>query len=304
MDYDFQSSVAFSPNLADQLNHKVSRLSPLLYVFCYYSPRSYREDVSASVNFWTAVINTQALFNDCFPQKRDSLITTFFPTDDLYNQYRNFKEFINWLRGMYCHNNSIIDGEDFWKRNRRKYCQNKGLKIIQDQNLSDDDFDVFDSFPMDFTLADKVMGKEEDWLQATKIVCILADCICKMIENSLTDMISTKDSDTVKVLLNGIYSWTIKQYMRISEYFRIVAQECIVFESMCSQVVEALSKWTSLDSRNTLVSVAKEMVENSSFESNTILYPKELLDQIIRKCNIIEINNIDQTSYAIEIEKK
>ncbi len=304
MDYDFQSSVAFSPNLADQLNHKVSRLSPLLYVFCYYSPRSYREDVSASVNFWTAVINTQALFNDCFPQKRDSLITTFFPTDDLYNQYRNFKEFINWLRGMYCHNNSIIDGEDFWKRNRRKYCQNQGLKIIQAQNLSDDDFDVLGSFPMDFTLADSVMVKEEDWLQATKIVCVLADRICSTIESSLNDILNRKDPDAVKTLLDGICIWTINQYMRIGEYFRVVAQECRDFESMCNKVGEAISIWTSSCSRNTLICVAQEMVEKSLFEDNKKLYPIELLNQIVNRCNIIEINNIDETSYAIEIEKK
>ena len=304
MEYDFQSSASFSPDFADKLNRRVSQLSPLLYVFCYYSPRPYRKNVSASVNFWTAVINTQALFNDCFPYKKESLKDSLFPTDDLYDQYRDFKEFINWLRGMYCHNNSVIDGEDFWNRNRKKYCQKKRLKNIQTQDLSDGEFDVLDSFSMSFTLADNIMVKEEDWLQATKIVCVLADCICKMIESSLADMISRKDSDTVKVLLDGIYSWTINQYMRLGEYFRIVARECRDFESMCNTIGEALSIWTSLDSRNTLICVAEEMVEKSLFENDKILYPKELLDQIVNRCNIIEINNMDQTSYAIKIEKK
>ena len=46
------------------------------------------------------------------------------------------------------------------------------------------------------------------------------------------------------------------------------------------------------------------MVEKSLFEDNKKLYPIELLDQIVNRCNIIEINNIDETSYAIEIEKK
>ena len=304
MEYDFQSSASFSPDFADKLNQRVSQLSPLLYVFCYYSPRPYRENVSASVNFWTAVINTQALFNDCFPYKKESLKNSFFPTDDLYNQYRDFKEFINWLRGMYCHNNSIIDGEAFWKRNRKNFCQTKKIKKISNLVLSDEDYDVLDHIPTNLFVADKIFCEEDDWIKATKIVCVLADGICGRIDNYLSDMISKKESNKINTLLNSICVWTLNGYMRRDEYLYRVAE----YYKACGAIddaEDAKKKWTKEKSINALDEVANEMLQDGTLLNGQVaLFPAELMNILFKKGKCIEKNRMNASSYyPIIIEK-
>lgn len=302
MQSPFCDSIAFFSYRAESLNTKIKDLSPLLYVFCYYTPRPFREDVSASVNFWTAVINTHALLNDCFPfRKKEELKKTFF--NGYYSWFNGVKEFINWLRGMYCHNNAREDGDGFWKRNRKRFCAEKVLKS-NEVALEEPDYDVLDKIPYEIISADKILETEKDWVAATKVVCALADRICEIIGENLKEMITENDQNTIRILLLQICDWTTNdQYMRLREFFTNLSWN-YVNRGYITSFNEAMSKWYwEKESKNALWETACRMIDDASiYNLDKTLFPNDLLIQLILKCKYIEKNNSNGELYPIKIE--
>lgn len=110
MTVNYEKSICFSTELANQLNEKAFSIDCRLYLFAYYEPKKYIPAESFQSRFSTAVINLYGLFWDCCPFMKFILETPdSILSGDWWRIKSDFTELRNIaraFRSIFCHNNS------------------------------------------------------------------------------------------------------------------------------------------------------------------------------------------------------
>lgn len=109
---NFDTSICFSSEVAEQLNDKAFSIDCRLFLFAHYEPQEYIAQESAHSKFISAAVNLYGLFKDCSPFMdwilKSSNSILLHDWERILNDFTELYEIAIAFRSIFCHNNSIV----------------------------------------------------------------------------------------------------------------------------------------------------------------------------------------------------
>ena len=197
---DYEKSICFSPDPADQLNEKAFSIDKGLYLFAHYEPKHYLPAESFRSRFLTAVVNLYGLFWDCCPFMQKLLET---PDSILLLDWTRIrKEFIRLrsgvgaFRSIFCHNNTTA-------------------LPLNEENCEIAQAWIEIEGGIDLTIDDL---EEEHWEKLLQVLAGKADSFTKDLSASLRNLAQTTDASRRAGAVRRWKESIAENYLRNPEY--------------------------------------------------------------------------------------
>lgn len=198
-----QKSIAFNPNIVEELNKKMALIDPRLYLFAYYQPKILPNDIDVRGCFNLAILNMYGLLWDCgkmvmnqlFGNSRTQGPSSIQSIIDTNLSFCNaYFYIISNVRTCLCHNNS-----DYFYYNREKrhgcnrYFENtmgvsatfNGYNETQWETICKDFLDRSQRFATILDVLIEQLIQEAGLQKKNEFVQYWIDCVSKWYDNDL-----------------------------------------------------------------------------------------------------------------------